>query len=110
MISMWKSIPMEIWCFMAMCFQLNMYKQQFSRFIAKLFSKLTMANRQVRRRLSEDEMNRGIGMLEAGCSQRHIAHVLGVSQSVVSMMWNRFQITGNVLQGHAGGLERSSPG
>jgi hypothetical protein len=31
-----------------------------------------MANRQVRRRLSEDEMNRGIGMLEAGRSQNMI--------------------------------------
>ena len=28
-----------------------------------------MADRQVRRRLSEEEMNRGIGMLEAGLSQ-----------------------------------------
>jgi hypothetical protein len=36
-----------------------------------------MANRQVRRRLSEDEMNRSIGMLEAGRSQRHVAHILG---------------------------------
>jgi hypothetical protein len=36
-----------------------------------------MANRQVSRRLSEDEMNRGIGMFEAGRSQRHVAHVLG---------------------------------
>jgi transposase len=62
-----------------------------------------MANRQVRRRLSEDEINRGIGMLEADRSHRHVAHVLEVSQSVVSRMWNRFQMTGNVLQGHAGG-------
>jgi transposase len=65
-----------------------------------------MANRQVRR-LSEDEMNRGIGMLEAGRSQRHVTHVLGVSQSVVFRMCNRFQMTGYVLQGHAGGRKRS---
>ena len=45
-----------------------------------------MADRQVRRRLSEEEMNRGIGMLEAGLSQREVARVLGVSQSVVSRM------------------------
>jgi hypothetical protein len=51
-----------------------------------------MANRQVSRRLSEDEMNRGIGMFEAGRSQRHVAYVLGVSQRVVSRMSNRFQI------------------
>ena len=45
-----------------------------------------MADRQVRRRLSEEEMNRSIGMLEAGLSQREVARVLGVSQSVVSRM------------------------
>jgi transposase len=66
-----------------------------------------MANKQVRRRLCEDEMNRGIGMLKAGRSQRHVAHVLGISQSV-SRMWNQFQITGNVLQGQAGGRELST--
>jgi transposase len=67
-----------------------------------------MANRQVRRRLSEDEMNRGIGIFKAGRSQRQVAHVLGVSQSVVSRMWNRFQKTGNVLQGNDGSRERST--
>ena len=40
----------------------------------------------LRRRLSEDEMNRGIGMLEAGRLQRHVANVLGVSYSVVARM------------------------
>jgi hypothetical protein len=43
-----------------------------------------MTNRQVRPHLSEDEMNRGIGMLEAGHSQGHVADVLGVSKIVVS--------------------------
>ena len=56
-----------------------------------------MADRQVRRRLSEEEMNRGIGMLEAGLSQREVARVLVVSQSVVSRMWTRFHLTGNVM-------------
>jgi len=65
-----------------------------------------MANRQVRRRLSEYDMNSGIEMLEAGRSQRHVAHLLGVLQSVISRMWNRSQTTGNVLQVHAGGQER----
>jgi hypothetical protein len=33
---------MEIWCFMAICFRLNVYKQQdLSRFIVKLCSKFT---------------------------------------------------------------------
>ena len=62
-----------------------------------------MADRRLRRHLSQDEMNRGIGMLDSGLSQRHVANVLGVSQSVVSRMWNRFITTGNVRHLHAGG-------
>ena len=65
-----------------------------------------MADRQVRRRLREEEMNRGIGILMAGLSQIEVAHVLGVSQSVVSRMWTRFHLTGNVMHQHAGGRER----
>ena len=64
-----------------------------------------MADRRLRRHLSQDEMNRGIGMLHSGLSQRHVANVLGVSQNVVSRMWNRFITTGNL---HAGGRERST--
>ena len=44
----------------------------------------------------------------SGLSQRHVANVLGVSQSVVSRMWNRFITTGNVRHLHAGGRERST--
>ena len=62
-----------------------------------------MADRRLRRHLSQDEMNRGIGMLHSGLSQRHVANVLGVSQSVVSRMWNWFITTGNVRHLHAGG-------
>ena len=62
-----------------------------------------MADRRLRRHLSQDEMNRGIGMLHSWLSQRHVANVLGVSQSVVSRMWNRFITTGNVRHLHAGG-------
>ena len=67
-----------------------------------------MADQQVRRRLSEEKMNRGIGMLKAGLSQREVARVLGVSQSVVSRMWTRFHLTGNVMHQHAGSRERST--
>ena len=73
-----------------------------------------MADRRLRRHFSQDEINRGIGMLHSGLSQRHVANVLGVSQSVVSRMWNRFITTGNVRQLHAwggggwGGRERST--
>ena len=64
-----------------------------------------MADRRLRRHLSQDEMKRGIGMLHSGLSQRHVANVLGVSQSVVS---SRFITTGNVRHLHAGGRERST--
>ena len=47
-------------------------------------------------------MNSGLGMLEAGASQRHVEHQLGVSQSVVAKLWNRFQIRGNVIHRHGG--------
>ena len=67
-----------------------------------------MADRRFRRHLSQDEMNRGIGMLHSGLSQRHVANVLGVSQSVVSRMWNRFITTRNVRHLHDGGRERST--
>ena len=67
-----------------------------------------MSDRRLRRHLIQDEMNRGIGMLHYGLSQRHVANVLGVSQSVVSRMWNRFITTGNVRHLHAGGRERST--
>ena len=67
-----------------------------------------MAVRRLRRHLSQDEMNRGIGMLHSGLSQRHVANVLGVSQRVVSRMWNRFITTGNVRHLHAGGREHST--
>ena len=67
-----------------------------------------MAGRRLKRHLSQDEMNRGIGMLHSGLSQRHVANVLGVSQSVVSRMWNRIITTGNVRHLHAGGRERST--
>ena len=67
-----------------------------------------MADKCLRRRLGQDEMNRGIGMLHSGLSQRHVANVLGVSQTVVSRMWNRFITIGNVRHLHAGGRERST--
>ena len=39
-----------------------------------------MADRRLRRNLSQDEMNRGIGMLHSGLSQRHVANVLCVAE------------------------------
>ena len=48
-----------------------------------------MPRGQFRNRLSPEEMNRGVVMLECGVSQRRVAGILNVSQSVVSRMWNR---------------------
>ena len=67
-----------------------------------------MADRRLRCHLSQDEMNRGIGMLHSGLSQRHVANVLDVSKSVVSRMWNGFIMTGNVRHLHVGRRERST--
>ena len=67
-----------------------------------------MVDRRLRRHLSQDEMNRGIGMLHSGLSQRHVANVLGVSQSVFSRMWNRLITTRSVKHLHAGWRERST--
>lgn len=59
-------------------------------------------------RLSGDEMNSGTGMLQARFSQSQTAHILRVSQSIVSKMWNLFQIDENVLHLHAGCREHST--
>ena len=48
-----------------------------------------MPQGQLRTRLSPKEMNRGVGMLESGVSQRRVAGNLNVSQSVISRMWIR---------------------
>ena len=65
-----------------------------------------MADQQYRRRLGEAEMNKGIGMHQAGFSRWHVANVPGVSKSVVYGFGNRFLTTGNVSHFHAGGRER----
>lgn len=67
-----------------------------------------MPRRQLRNRLSPEEMNRGVGMLEAGVSQRRVAGILNVSQSVVSRMWNRHQTHGDPSHRHGGGRERAT--
>ena len=59
-----------------------------------------------KRRLSADNMNRAIGMLQAGCDQRQVATTFNVSQSVISRMWNRFQTLGRVSRRYGGGRQR----
>ena len=91
---------------MAICLHVHVYLKP--RFCLCYRQILIEFNQQVRRRLREEEMNRSIVMLEAGLSQREVARVLGVSQSVVSRMWTRFHLSGNVMHQHAGGRERST--
>ena len=58
-------------------------------------SKLVLGTADLRIRLCLDpeEMNRGVGMIEAGLSQRHVAGVLVVLQSTVARTWERFRTT-----------------
>ena len=51
----------------------------------------TMRRQQIQRRLTDAEMARGVGMLEAGLSQQQVAQALNVNQSVISRMWKRYQ-------------------
>ena len=53
-------------------------------------------------------MHVGIGMLEAGSSQRNVAEHLNVSQSVVSRMWNCYQTNGNTQHRHGGGRAKAT--
>ena len=50
------------------------------------------------RRLTTEELARAMGMLECGSSQRRVASVFGLSQSVISRAWNRFQTYGSATQ------------
>ena len=47
-----------------------------------------MPPQRQRRRLSTEELSRAIGMLECGSSQRRVANVFSLSQSVISRAWN----------------------
>ena len=49
-----------------------------------------------------------MGMLECGPSQRRVANVFDVSQSVISRAWNRFQTYGSATQRHAGDRQRAT--
>ena len=62
---------------------------------------------QFRNRLSPEEMNRGVGMLESVVSQRHVAGILHESQSVISRMWNRHLTHGDSTHRHGGGCDRA---
>ena len=52
----------------------------------------------VRRKLTIEEANRAIGMLQSGSVQQEVANLFNVSQSVISRLNNRFNETGSELE------------
>lgn len=63
-----------------------------------------------RRKLTNAEANRAIGMLQGGLTQVVVAERLQVSQSVISRLWNRFRETGSVLERpRLGGRRKTTP-
>ena len=58
-----------------------------------------------KRRLSADNMNRAIGMLQAGCDQCQVATTFNVSESHIQK-WNCFQTLGRVSRRYGGGRQR----
>ena len=56
-----------------------------------------------RRRLSTADMNRALGMLESGRSQRQVATTINISQGLTSILFNCFQTSSSVnRRGHEG--------
>ena len=53
-------------------------------------------------------MNRGVGMLESGVSQRRVAGILNVSQSVLFQIWNRHLPHGNPSHRNGGVRDRAT--
>ncbi|GFY18260.1 HTH_Tnp_Tc3_2 domain-containing protein [Trichonephila clavipes] len=54
-----------------------------------------MSTMSQRSHLTESEAWRVVGRLEGGQTQAEVAQAIGVSQSVISRIWNRFLETGN---------------
>lgn len=55
-----------------------------------------------RQHLTLDEMNRAVGLLQAGMRQVEVAERMSVSQSVISRLWRRFRETGSPAEQHPG--------
>ncbi|GFV60905.1 transposable element Tcb2 transposase [Trichonephila clavipes] len=58
--------------------------------------------------LTDSEAWRVVGRLEGGPTQAEIAQVIGVSQSVISRIWNRFLETGNAVRRPGQGRRRAT--
>ena len=61
----------------------------------------------VRRQLNIEDRGRAIAWLQGGNTQRNVAVRLGVSQSVVGRLWQRFQATNSVRNRPRSGRPRS---
>lgn len=55
-----------------------------------------------RHHLDLEEMNRAVGLLQAGIRQVDVAERIGVSQSVISRLWKRFRESGSPAEQHPG--------
>ncbi|GFV81005.1 hypothetical protein TNCV_2269891 [Trichonephila clavipes] len=53
-----------------------------------------MSTMSQRSHLTDSEASRVVGMLEGGQTQAEVVKPIGVSQSVISRIWNRFLETG----------------
>ncbi|KAG8284281.1 hypothetical protein J6590_108265 [Homalodisca vitripennis] len=62
----------------------------------------------VRRFLSESDVSRAVTLIEVGVSQREVGRRLGVSQSVISRLWNRHQELGTLQRRPGQGRSRST--
>lgn len=60
-----------------------------------------------RRHLTADEMQRAVGMLQAGRNQSEVSRYLDVNRSVICRLWQRYTTTGNPAEQHPG-RERST--
>ncbi|GFW07034.1 HTH_Tnp_Tc3_2 domain-containing protein [Trichonephila clavipes] len=61
-----------------------------------------------RRNLTDSEAWRVVGRLEGGQTQAEIAQVIGVSQSLISRIWNRFLETGSAGRRPGQGCRRAT--
>ena len=59
-----------------------------------------MPRGQLRNRLSPEETNHDVGMLESGVSQRRIGRILIASLNLISRMWNRHRTNGDTSHRH----------
>lgn len=57
-------------------------------------------------RLSEDERNQAIGMIQAGVAQNVVARRFGVHRNTIHALWRRFQQSGNTRDGPRSGRPR----